>query len=401
MEAKSGRIKTAKPGKPGEFDTFLPVTSSDAVFTDEDGQKSLTVSLEELIEATQHLKADGTMALYPKGADRTKVSPFNFAVIGGTRQGIPVTEVWILVNAWYDYTVERFKRVDLDNFSFGWQFQGGGTYPGEEHIDPINQGANLWKANGRKAFAESDPMRDLIQEEIGMESGGTWAEYGIVPGWLNVFMCDSYGGMTIGGAGFEIDGNGIYPYKRVSMSKFGGGSTEADRNPEEYGFAYNGNLWNAYHNMTDRDTQDTSAFFWGMKSPIDYDYTGENNPYSNRAKLTDTTFTWSVLPPNVDSKVENWKDILSISESGEGVMGDRTMTTTVTIDTPVIDGSSFNMAYPDETWNKNNTLIIAVKGEKEDGSLKQMSVNATLTDFGIFGYAGDAFVTMKIVLAKH
>lgn len=96
------------------------------------------------------VRAEGTMSLFPRNSQQQK-TPYNFTVIEGIRGGVPYTEVWLLVNAWYDYDTKRFKRTDVNNFSFGWQWQGGGTYPGEENIgDFINQGINLWKANGKK-----------------------------------------------------------------------------------------------------------------------------------------------------------------------------------------------------------------------------------------------------------
>lgn len=348
------------------------------------------------------LRAEGTLSLWPKNSN-DKNSPYNFAVIEGVRGGVSYTEVWLLINAWYDHNTRRFKRVDVNNFSFGWQMQGGGTYPGEESFgDFINQGMNLWKANGKAAYSEGDPIREQTGEDIGTMIGDTWQEFGIMLGWQNAFMVDSYAGMTIGGQGFEIDGNGTYPYKRVSLGKFNGGSTDPNKVYSDYGYAYNGTLWNAFHGLFSSDSSSSNSFYWGMVSPIDFYDTGYYNPYSNRASMDNTKFVWRMLPKNTEAKAENWVDVFEISDNGDAKLMNKIIPSILTVKADIVNTTDFNMSYPDPTWNKNNTFIVAVRGLLGDGSTKQIgNINATFTDYGIYGYLGAEFVSANILISKY
>lgn len=330
---------------------------------------------------------------------------FNMAVIHETKNNLDYVELWLLINAKYDHKTGRFKRINVDNFSFGWQMQGGGTYPGEENFgDFINQGMNLWKANGKKAYGKDDPNRNLTNEDIGaLQSDGTWKEFGIMLGWTNVFMNDSYGGMTIGGAGFEIDGNGMYPYCRVSLGKFGGGSNDTNKKPEDYVFSYCGMIWNAYHGLFDSDNKGIDSYFWGMEAPIDYTPFGKPfNPYSNNAELENAKFVIKRRKANASHHVEDWEYIfkLDISKNETYINNDR-LTITKTVDATIVNKTDFNINYPDSTWTKDNTLLLAVKGSLEDGTIKQLgSINATYTDTGIFGFLGEGYTSAKIILSK-
>lgn len=374
------------------------------IFVNGDPRNKFVMNRRALIteETRQGSKANGALSLFPVNS-KQDVAPYNFTVITGVRGGVPYTEVWILINAWYDYKTKRFKRVDVNNFSFGWQMQGGGTYPGEENFgDFINQGMNLWKANGKAAYGIGDPMRDATGEDIGAMINGKWQEFGIMLGWQNAFMIDSYAGMTIGGQGFEIDGNGTYPYKRVSLGKFNGGSITPNKPYSDYGYAYNGTLWNAFHGLFDSDARASNSFYWGMVSPIDFYDIGTYNPYSNRASLDNTKFVWRMLPKNKEAKIEHWVDVLSIDEKGNGNLLNRTISATLTIKADIVNGTDFNMSYPDSTWNKNNTYIAGVLGVLSDGTIKQYgNVNATFTDYGAYGYLGSGFVSAKILISKY
>lgn len=329
---------------------------------------------------------------------------FNIAVIHETKNGLDYVEFWLLINARYDHESGRFKRINVDNFSFGWQMQAGGTYPGEEGYDNLNQGMNLWKANGKKAYGKDDPAREQTGEDIGaIQPNGKWRTFGIMLGWNNVFMNDSYGGMTIGGAGFEIDGNGMSPFKRVSLGKFSGGSNDPTKKPEDYVFAYNGETWNTQHGLWNMDENSVDSYFWGMECPIDwYDMGSTFNPYSNRAKLGDAKYVLKHLPPNLNSHIENWKNVFEIDcKTGIGKIEDKTIVTSKIVDADIVNQTDFNMYYPDSTWNKENTIILGVKGILADGSIKQFgNINATYTDAGIFGYLGEGFTSAKIILSK-
>lgn len=335
-------------------------------------------------------------------------SPFyNIAILDTVRNGVKCNELWLLINAKYDYKSKRFKRINVNDFSFGWQMQGGGTYPGEEAIgDVTNQGMNLWKANGKHAYGVNDPSRKLTEEDIGAwQSDGSWREFGIMLGWNNVFMTDSYGGMTIGGSGFEVDGSGTSPFKRISLGKFSGGSNDPNRKPQDYVFTYNGTCWNTQHGLWNMDVKETDSFFWGMESPINwYDNPSKTfDPWSNRADLTNAKYVIKRLPPNMNSHIENWENILEIDcKSKEGKIGGKPITVPLIINADIVNKTDFNMGYPNSTWNKSNTFILGVKGVQEDGSIKQLgNINATFTDYGIYGYLGNGFKSAEIILAKY
>ena len=74
-------------------------------------------------------------------------------------------------------------------------------------------------------------------------------------------MLDAYGGMTIGGAGFEVDGNGIFPYTRLTSSSYIANNQQ---------FYLLGLLDNAYHPTTggwECDNNNDWAWFVGLKFP--------------------------------------------------------------------------------------------------------------------------------------
>ena len=104
---------------------------------------------------------------------------------------------------------------------------------------------------------------DFIEKSyIGAKQiGGDWVEYGISSGWTNTLMLDAYGGMTVGGAGFEVDGNGIFPYTRLTSSSYMSNGSQ---------FYLLGLLDNAYHPTTggwECDDNTNWAWFVGMKFP--------------------------------------------------------------------------------------------------------------------------------------
>lgn len=306
-----------------------------------------------------------SLNLFPAGGGGAH-APYGFYIIEGMRDTVPFTEIWIMVNAWYDYDTKRFKRYDINNFSFGWQWQGGGTYPGEGSIgDFINQGMNLWKANGRKAYSESDPAYAQTGEDIGAyQEDGSWREFGIMLGWNNHFMLDSYGGMTIGGAGFEIDGSGTSPFKRTSLGKFTGGSQIASRPYTEYGYAYNGTCWNTQHGLWNKDEDQLAGYFYGLVSPVDfYDQGPTINPGSGRASMTTADFVVRRLGGYVRPYVENWQDAMSVNENGVATFNHWEVLQTFTKDNFTAVGlNEIVIPFPDGTWNKDNTVITNLVG---------------------------------------
>lgn len=208
------------------------------------------------------------------GFDQESASKFNFAIITKeeeTNNGDTIMdeEFWILSNAYYDYELKRFVKIDMSHTSFGVQIQANGSYPGEAQLGySDNVGINIWR-NPKATDVYKDTTNFNYSDfdnnnYIGAErlSDNVWVEYGIASGWSNSFMVDSYGGMTIGGAGFEIDGNGIFPYTRLTSSSY------VDSNEDTYYLL--GLLDNAYHPTLygwDCDSNEHYSWFIGLKIP--------------------------------------------------------------------------------------------------------------------------------------
>jgi hypothetical protein len=308
--------------------------------------------------------ARGKFSIFPFGYIGEE-SPYNFQTIVGEREGVPFTEMWVFVNAYYDEKTQRFKRVNVDNFSFGWQWMGGGTYPGEASIgDTINQGMNLWKANGKKAYGVGDPSRDLTGEDIGaLQGDGSWREFGIMLGWNNHFMLDAYGGMTIGGAGFEIDGSGTSPFKRVSVGLFSGGSSDPSRPIQDYKFAYNGECWNTQHGLWNKDEDQLAGYFYGMESPVNFYDQDENlNLGSNRADMNHCKFVFKHLGPYSRPYVENWQNILELDQDGVMNINSFPAEVTLTQHYNPAGGHTIFVPFPDGTWDKTNLVVSDLVG---------------------------------------
>lgn len=343
-------------------------------------------------------------------------SPYNFATVTGIRDTVPFTEFWILINAYYDYDTNRFKRVDVNNFSFGWQLQGGGTYPGEGSIgDFINQGVNLWKANEKAAYPGDDDyntwLRDQTNEDIGaIQADGSWREFGIMLGWNNSFMSDAYGGMTIGGAGFEIYGSGMSPFKRVSLGKFSGGSDDPNKKPEDYIFAYNGDCWNTQHGLWNKDEDSLNGYFLGMRSPVNYYDQDPNvyNSYSNRATLSDETdsFVWMVNRGNQSPHIEHWEDIINVKATEEAKIKNKELTKTegIVVETAEdqINGQqSWSISYP-SGCTKDNCFIMASFETMLDDTYRQTTNNVySFTDYGVNMWGEDVSKDIKLIFSRY
>ena len=68
--------------------------------------------------------------LYGSDYNTSAEAKFNYAIIKKTLNAITYEELWILSNAYYDYTNSRFVKMDINNTSFGIQIQANGAYPG-------------------------------------------------------------------------------------------------------------------------------------------------------------------------------------------------------------------------------------------------------------------------------
>lgn len=221
------------------------------------------------------------------GFDKQDSSKFNFAVISDGDN----KEYWILSNARYDYDVSRFIKLNPNYTSFGIQIQAEGTYPREEGIDNSNVGINFWRNPKSSEYYQDISIYDYTDVNdnnyIGAKqlSNNEWINFGISSGWNNMFMLDSHGGMTIGGAGLEIDGNGIFPFTRLTHS------TYKDENNHIYYLV--GILDNAYHPTQwnwQMDNNNQPAWFFGLKTPEQSDLLKDNQNTSFVIMYNDTAY---------------------------------------------------------------------------------------------------------------
>ena len=245
------------------------------------------------------------------GLNQFSSDKFNYAIITKSDSYITYEEFWILSNAYYDYDVNRFVKIDDTHTSFGIQIQANGSYPGEADLGYFdNVGINIWR-NPKKSDVFKDTSSFNYSDfdnnsYIGAErlSDNVWVEYGIASGWSNSFMVDSYGGMTIGGAGFEVDGNGIFPYTRLTSSAY------VDSDGDTYYLL--GLLDNAYHPTLygwDCDSNGTYSWFVGLKTP-EKSYLIKDNPLTKFVVMYNDTQADSENIHYIDKS--KWKTIFEI-----------------------------------------------------------------------------------------
>ena len=262
------------------------------------------------------------------GLNETDSESFNFATISKTEAGIDYIEYWLLINAYYDESLERFVKIDGTSTSFGIQMQAKGTYPGEGNLGYTNNsGINIWR-NPRKSEVYKDTTNYDYSDfdnnnHIGAKkrSNNTWVEFAIGSGWSNNLMTDSYGGVTIGGAGIEIDGNNIFPYSRLTSSKYNDGTNN---------YYLLGILENAYHPTVtewDCDNNTKQAWFFGFKYP---EKTGakdsENGKfivmYNDMNHIDPTANGYTIE----DMNVNDWHVILEVGKTGTKAIVDGVLT---------------------------------------------------------------------------
>lgn len=262
------------------------------------------------------------------GLNETDSESFNFATISKTVAGIDYIEYWLLINAYYDESIERFVKIDGTSTSFGIQMQAKGTYPGEGNLGYTNNsGINIWR-NPRKSEVYKDTTNYDYSDfdnnnHIGAKkrSNNEWVEFAIGSGWSNNLMTDSYGGVTIGGAGIEIDGNNIFPYSRLTSSKYNDGTNN---------YYLLGILENAYHPTTaewDCDNNTKQAWFFGFKYP---EKTGakdsENGKfivmYNDMNHIDPTANGYTIE----DMNVNDWHVILEVGKTGTKAIVDGVLT---------------------------------------------------------------------------
>lgn len=330
------------------------------------------------------IRGAGAKVQAEASASRVK---FNAVTIQRTEDGVENIEFWLLANAKWNRETGRFQRLDLDKNSFGIQVQAAGTYPGEAALGYTdNQAIGFWRAIGRETFRASGDTAAAaaVTEDIGVEAGGKWKTFGVYQGWNNCQMLDSYGGMTIGGHGFEIDGNGLYPYARVSYSK----------NKAE-GYALLGLLWNAFHGLSGSDDAQQADWAIGLKAPIKYWVDGEYDENSNMVQMN---FATLALMRRAAGEAEyraiyelddyGW---LRVRRGGE-----------IELDATVLDDTSAQALYTG-ALTKDNTDVRYLRVETTDGSIDGAVITSvTKTQYGVLvgysGYTKAEIASMKIVV---
>ena len=281
-----------------------PSVDEDAVilFIDENPSNSLVIP--------QSLEVYSKLGLNQSEADK-----FNYAVISRVEDNITNIELWILANAYYDYSNKKFVKINPKSNSFGIQIQSEGNYPGETELGYLdNTSIGVWRHPKVSAIYKDTTNYDYTDlEEKGWigckrKSDNKWFEFGVSAGWNNNFMMDSYGGMTIGGAGFEIDGNGIFPYTRLTSSRY----TDENNNV----FHLLGLLDNAYHPTKDGwecDDNSTYSWFIGLRTPESSDLIKDNVHASFVVMYNDTPYNGN---NNHELDVGRWHIVFEVNTNG-------------------------------------------------------------------------------------
>lgn len=322
------------------------------------------------------------------GFDQPNNSKFNFAVITKTEEArdgsiIQDEEFWILSNAFFDYDKKRFIKIDPEHTSFGIQIQANGSYPGEAQLGYAdNVGINIWR-NPKKSDVEANfpnwrtdtyydffPFMEDSEIGLGLQADPDyWREFGVFAGWSNSFMVDSYGGMTIGGAGFEVDGNGIFPFTRLSSSRY------TDENNDVWHLL--GLLDNAYHPTKWGwycDDNSTWSWFFGLKTPEASDLVKDN---------TETKFVvmYNDTPHNPLDKEEllvaNWNTVLEIDTSDIKAVVDGALVPLGGSGSGVVDSGWNDLAKETIFWNYSSDTKIQYR---KYGSLVQVEGRTVLSD---------------------
>ena len=128
---------------------------------------------------------------------------FNYAILKKTLNNITYEELWIMSNAYYDYTNSRFVKIDINNTSFGIQIQANGAYPGA--VEAGNTVISVWRNPKNSEVTKDTSTYNYADFDnnhyIGAKrrSDNVWVEFGISSGWNSSLMMDSYGRLTIDG----------------------------------------------------------------------------------------------------------------------------------------------------------------------------------------------------------
>jgi len=295
-----------------ETDTGQTLKSIQLIGDNTVGQDGLLVYLNG---TTKPIIITSNSFVYQKlGLNKAVASKFNFAMINKTEGTVNYEEFWILANAYYDYDIQRFVKINPESNSFGIQIQAEGSYPGESELGYTdNTSIGIWR-NTKHSYVTKDTTNydytDFdTKNHIGAKrlSDGKWIDFAISAGWNNNFMMDAFGGMTIGGAGLELDGNGIFPYTRLTSSAYSDGIDN---------YYLLGILDNAYHPTLwgwQCDNNATWSWFVGLKIPEAGYLTKDNENASFVVMYNDTDYNASNIH---ELDVSRWHIVFEVNKNG-------------------------------------------------------------------------------------
>lgn len=350
------------------------IANSIRILTNTNGQLTTNELVNELVTlAGTGLSSDGD---------------FNTAIIERTENNVTSLEFWFLANAKWNETTNRFQRVNYCKNSFGIQIQASGTYPGEAALGFTgNQAIGFWRAIGKETFQAigDTTSANALTRDIGISVDGEWKTFGTYLGWNNCQMLDSYGGITIGGQGFEIDGNGLYPYTRVSYSRH-------EDTAGVDGYAFLGLLWNAYHNLNASDNEALADYALGLKAPIDY----TSGSASNNADMTNTSFVIMKRSAGEGHTAADFYPVYELDMNGKLSVN---LAKESKIEATVLDDSSAQILYTGDL-TQDNAQIKKIIATTASGEITLSLGNVTKTQYGIlFGYSGESKANIQKMYA--
>jgi len=189
------------------------------------------------------------------GVNRLQVSG-NVALSGAMKVGTYTQQVEIngdsytAVNAYYDGT--NWQRIDTTKPA--WLFQSNVT---NDMTFEGYKGLSWWVC------------------QPGTNPIGNW---GAANGWTLIQSYSQYHDVTLGGNGFEIDGNGTLPYGRFQHATVGGQKRT-------------GVMTNAYIDESGRDDTTKNSWWFGVSD----DGTASGDKWKIQRAASGTTFAWSDL----------------------------------------------------------------------------------------------------------
>ncbi|MNE39054.1 hypothetical protein D3C87_1040800 [compost metagenome] len=113
--------------------------------------------------------------------------------------------------------------------------------------------------------------------------------------------------------------------------------------------------------MFNSDVPADNSFYYGLVSPIDFEYQGAHNEGSGKVLLDDVKFVWRMLPGGATFEHDNWIDLLSIDQYGNGFIKNKRIQTNVSSIAALSNGIYAVASYPDNTWTATNTYVVAVR----------------------------------------